>query len=129
MRGNYLHNIVLIGRVEEAFALKGWDTTQERYVSDGDATGFIDLVAREGSTTIAIEAELTTKRVKKDIWKATVLGAGEIWILVPNVRVAQNVRKLFSRKHDQNVPTVFVLTLGQALTRVYELSTKKDEAE
>lgn len=119
MRGTFLHNEVLIQPLDLAFCFIGALTFREWYVNDCETKGYVDLWVEMNGFRIAVEAELTSKRVAHDLRKARALHADELWIVVPTVRVARAVhRKLNTLASTGMGPEVFFLTQGQALQRV-----------
>ena len=116
MRGGYLHNTLLIGAVQEDCSRQGIKTATEVKVSDGNRTGYIDLVMEVDGYRIAVEAELTSKRIEKDVWKASVAHVDELWVLVPNKRVEKSLRGTLARlPRSSKDLTIYVLPLGRAL--------------
>ena len=116
MRGGYLHNMLLIGSVQEECARRGINTATEVKVSDGNRTGYIDLVMEIDGYRIAVEAELTSKRIEKDLWKARLARVDELWVLVPNKRVEKSLRRTLARlPRPSEKLAIYVLPLGGAL--------------
>jgi len=116
MRGGYLHNTILIGVVQEECSHRGIKTATEVKVSDGIRTGYIDLVMEIDGYRIAVEAELTSKRIDKDVWKARVASVDELWVLVPNKRVEKSLRATLARlPRPSEELAIYVLPLGGAL--------------
>ena len=121
MRGGYLHNDVLIDRMDTEWGMIGAQTSREAAVTDdqGRTTGYIDLLVRLSSGLIAVEAELTPRRIPRDLEKAETLAVTELWIVVPDVRVRRLVKRRLQRSRATLFSgEVFVLTLGEALQRV-----------
>lgn len=117
MRGGFLHNDVLIGLLEADFKQRGVRTQREYATNPGRRTGYIDLFAQRDGIRIAIEAELSVRRVAADLTKARQVNASELWIVVPNAEIADTVSLALERL-DPDGTLVFVLTLGRALERV-----------
>ena len=116
MRGGYLHNMLLIGGVQEECVRRGIKTAIEVKVSDRIGTGYIDLVMEIDGYRIAVEAELTSKRIEKDVWKARVARVDELWILVPNKRVEKSLRRtLACLPRPSKDLAIYVLPLGGAI--------------
>lgn len=116
MKGGYLHNVLLIGSLREECARLGIETATEVQVCKGTHTGYLDLLMRPEGYSISVEAELTGKRIRNDLWKAETAGVDELWILVPTLRVGKSVSRVLSRVPQ--VPKdlrVFVLPLGRAV--------------
>ncbi len=119
MRGSYLHNDVLIDPLDEAFRSFGATTRRESYVNNGSVVGAVDLLVEQPHVRIAIEAELSSKRVGRDLRKAAAVRADELWIVVPTVRLVRSVRRKLATLPSAPIwLDVFVLTQGQALQRV-----------
>ena len=121
MRGGYLHNNFLIRPVEEPLRIHSARTRREVHVVTEAGPGFIDLVAECEDRIVAVEAELTPRRVRHDVAKAASIGACELWIVVPTWRIAGLIRRALERVEiEGSKPGVFVLTVGQARERVAE---------
>ena len=119
MRGTHLHNQVLIGPLDEAFRSLGGATTREYYINTGGVVGAVDLLVQQDHIRLAVEAELSVKRIGHDLRKATALRVDELWIVVPTVRLVRGVRrKVATLPLPPPWLDVFVLTQGQALSRV-----------
>ena len=116
MRGGYLHNMLLIGSVQEECERRDIKTATEGKVSDGIRTGYIDLVIEGDGYQIAVEAELTSKRIDKDMWKARLARVDELWLLVPNKRIEKSLRRRLARlPRPSEELAIYVLPLGGAL--------------
>ena len=96
----------------------GWQVTVEFHVRSETYTGFIDLKASRDGQVLAVEAELTPRRVKNDIAKAIAMNASELWIVVPEYHAAQAVRAVVARHAAAKKLPVRVLTQGQAIQKV-----------
>lgn len=119
IRGGHLHNEVLIRPLNECALDGGARTSLEYSVRVGTRTLFIDLVVIIGLYRIAVEAELTPKRVQNDIEKATAFGAHELWIVTPTTRSVKTIlNSLPAKSIEMTGPKVFVLTQGQAVHRI-----------
>ena len=117
--GGHVHESVLLDGVEDAFRTAGVSTRRSVRVRSERVVGHVDLVAMVGPRLIAVEAELSPRRIERDLLKAMALDAHELWIVVPNARVAKRVRRaLGGRTTRPDMPGVFVLTLGQSRQRV-----------
>ncbi len=93
MRGGFIHNVVLVNCLLRAFEREGWSCDTEVPVRLGEGMGFVDLVAELDGYCIAVEAELSAKRIERDLQKAQALHAAELWIVTPNILVAESVRR------------------------------------
>ena len=121
MRGSHLHNKVLIDPLARAFESYGATAHREFYVNALGVVGAVDLLVEQPQVRIAIEAELSVRRVGADLRKAVAVRADELWIVVPTVRLVRGVRrKLATLPAAPSWLDVFVLTQGQALQRVTE---------
>lgn len=115
MRGNPLHNKVLIGGLKKECICLGCCVTTEVKVSGKKRVGYLDMLVEHEGYRIAVEAELTSKRVENDIWKAMISEMDELWFLVPNKRVECAIRrKLNTLPHPEELK-IYVLTLGLAI--------------
>ncbi len=121
MRGGYVHNHVLLDPIEQKARRLGAAVDREAAIRVGGRVLYGDLLIRGGSRRILVEAELSSRRVPNDLAKAAALGACELWVVVPNSRVAGSVRWNLSQDGTQSRPGLFVLLLPQALQRVEEL--------
>lgn len=115
MNGGFIHEPVLLGRMEcQARSFSARTRRQVRTPS-----GYVDLLIEWKQGSLAVEAELTTKRIGNDVAKAAELGVDELWIVVPNCRVADAVRRKLQRVGPGPGGTGnFVFTLGQAVSRL-----------
>lgn len=139
MRGGFIHNDVLIARLLRSFEVAGWSCDTEVPVRMGESLGFIDLVAESVGYCIAVEAEMSARRIDRDLRKAQAIHAAELWIVTPNALVAGAVRRTLHRMDvrlapdddglmdvygrnggviGDNSPAVFLLTQGAAAQRV-----------
>lgn len=119
MRGDSLHNNVLIDSVDEEFVSLSARTFREFYIRDDSKSGFIDLFVCIDGMRIAVEAELGARRIGNDLWKARVSDANELWIVVPNSKIVRVVqKKLKNTLIPRNQPPTFLFTLGQACQAV-----------
>jgi hypothetical protein len=119
MRGGFIHNEIIIAALATAFESRSWSTDFETPVRLADGRGFVDLTAERDGHCIAVEAELSPTRIARDLEKAEALRANELWIVTPNARVRSAVRRsLFCADSPGQRARVFVLTQGQALSRV-----------
>ena len=119
MRGEFLHNEVLVRPLERAFRRAGAITSTEFTVWLGNTIGYIDLIAMYGERRFAVEAERSTHRIEGDLRKANALRVDELWIVVPTESVGESVRRTCRKlRHVFDMGRLFVLTQGQALQRV-----------
>lgn len=141
MRGGRIHNDVLIAPLLRSFEAAGWTGDTEVPVRMGETIRFIDLVAERDGCCIAVEAEMSGRRIDRDLEKAQAIHAAELWIVTPNARVAGAARRTLRRMgvglasrndgllggsgrsrvgHGGRGASVFVLTQGAAEQRVRE---------
>ena len=114
-----MHQCVLIQPLMESFRRQGADVYREYPAINGTYIGSVDIWVAFDQIRIAIEAELTPKRIGADIKKAQALRADELWIVVPTQRVVRAVRrKLATMSKPTGGLDLFLLTQGQALSRV-----------
>lgn len=139
MRGGFIHNYVLIAGLLRSFEAQGWSCDTEVPVRMGETIGFVDLLAERDGYCIAVEAEMSARRVDRDLRKADALRATELWIVTPNAHIAGAVRRALHRMDvritrgdagwgsglgqatwdaGNNGVAVFVLTQGAAAQRV-----------
>ena len=97
MRGGFIHNDVLVYGLVRLFEAEGWSCDTEVPVRMGESIGFIDLVAELDGFCIAVEAEMSVRRIDWDLQKAQSLGATELWVVTPNASVAGAVRRALRR--------------------------------
>ncbi len=119
MRGGYIHNRVLLDPIAEKAWRFGVQVDRDVVIRIDGKVLYGDLLIRGSSTRTLVEAELSPKRVPKDLAKAAALGAGELWVVVPNPRVARSVRqKLLQLSIGPETSELFILSLPQALQRL-----------
>ncbi len=126
MRGDHLHNDVLVERVAQALRAQGAITKKEYFIRFSGGSGYIDLLVEQGLVRIAVEAELTNRRIEKDLVKAIAVNAEELWIVTPTSHLARSIRSRLEKSPAlvRTHPQVFVLSLGQALQRVGDCFSK-----
>lgn len=126
MRGGYIHNRVLIGLVAQEAMRLGIHVDYEVVIKVGEKIMYGDLLIQYGLRRILVEAEMSSKRIANDLAKAETLKA-ELWILVPNPRVAQSVRRKLSKLSNVSGNNgKLILLLPQAIQRLgkfYELNS------
>ena len=119
MRGGYIHNRVLLDPIAEKAWRFGVQVDREVAIRIDGRVLYGDLLIRGSSKRILIEAELSSKRILNDLAKAAVLGACELWVVVPNPRIARSVRqKLLQLPIETETSGLFILSLPQALQRL-----------
>ena len=120
MRGGYVHNRVLLDPIEQKARRLGAVVDREAPIRVGGRVLYGDLLIRNGSRQVLVEAEMSSRRVPNDLAKAMAQGAS-LWIIVPNARVADSVRRKLSQHVTQPQPPLLVLSLPQALQRLEEM--------
>lgn len=92
MNGSDLHEKT-IEEIDTLFRRGEISTARQVLVIGNGHRGFIDLVAFPSTGPIAIEIELTPARVDRDRWKAMLLPAAQLWIVVPCNRVKARINR------------------------------------
>lgn len=119
MRGGFIHKDILIEPLAFEFVLCGAEATLEKTVRIDGGIGYIDLFVEYARGRIAIEAELTAKRIRGDLAKAEAIDADELWVLVPTARVRRAVLRQIRRLDRTSArPLICIFTLPQARQRV-----------
>jgi len=112
---------VLIGLVAQEAIRLGVHVDYEVVIKVGGKVMYGDLLIQDGLQKILVEAEMSSKRIANDLAKAEALKA-ELWILVPNQRVAQSVRRKLSKLSNVlGNNGKLILLLSQAIQRLGEL--------
>jgi hypothetical protein len=113
MRGGWLHNEVLVARLEKQFQKLGIRAVREFPVRVGTRHGFVDLYVEGTGWKLACEAETSPRRIPWDISKAEAICA-PLAVITPTYDVAQACRNLIRRErgHGPGKLPVFVLTVG-----------------
>lgn len=118
MRGGFVHNAILVGRLDVAFRAAGATTRLEYPIGPGAPRGYVDLLATLGGVRVACEAELRADRVAFAVRKAVWLDADYLLLVAPDGTTARALRARFNRllaETEVAPPPEFILTLGQAL--------------
>jgi hypothetical protein len=118
MRGGWLHNHVIVERLDVAFRAVGATTRLECATGPTRPRGFVDILATLGSVRVACEAELRADRVDVAVRKAVWLDVDYLVLVAPDHRTAHAIRARFdSLGADLGgvAPPEFILTLGQAI--------------
>ena len=130
MRGGFLHNRVLVDRLEATFQAMGAQTWRESWVSLGDRCGYVDLIADWRGAVAACEAELSADRVYNDISKALAIRASALLIVTPTRPIADAISRKLARLHAGSLRrpglVIKVLPLGVAVQRVREQKLFED---
>lgn len=122
MRGGYVHNRILLDPLYRKALRLGAQVDCEAAIKVGDRVLYVDLLIRGGPKQILVEAELSSKRVPNDLAKAAEFGVCELWLVVPNPRIAGSVRRKLLRQSIKPGAELFILLLPQALQRLEEFS-------
>ena len=119
MRGGYQHNQMQVARLKREATDRGGHVRTEHAVCGPGISGFIDLVVDFDEWRLVIEVERSTHRVGRDLAKAAAVCADELWIVTPEFKTAEAVRRKLHRLH---VPArgrgIFVFTQGQAVEQI-----------
>jgi hypothetical protein len=84
----------------------------------GKLIGYGDMVVRDrAGHVLCVEVERSPKRIFSDIAKAKALRA-ELWIVTPNARLRDAIRRRFARRAVREDKSLSVLTLSQARAEV-----------
>ncbi|MCH8080233.1 MAG: hypothetical protein IIA06_10740 [Proteobacteria bacterium] len=122
MRGGYVHNRVLADSIKQKALQLGVQVECEVTIEVERRILYGDLLIQGGDKRILVEVEMSSKRIDKDLVKATALKVCEVWIVVPNPKVAELVRrKIKQLMIVPGVTRLFILLLPQALQRLEEL--------
>lgn len=117
--GGFVHEQILLDQLEQRFEQVGATTRREVNAGPSLPGSHVDFFAEVQGKRIAVEVELSSKRIEADLRKAMSVGADELWIVVPSPSVCRSVRrKLRTMSVRPDRVGVFVLTLGLALQRV-----------
>ena len=119
MRGGFIHNTCLVAPLVAFCRSAGASVTEELPVGPGRGAGHVDAVIELGRCRVAVEVECSARRIANDLEKAARLGVQELWIVVPDRRVAKAVRASLRRVHEPAFRgDVFVLSQLQARDRL-----------
>ena len=123
MRGGYIHNRVLLDPIAQNALQLGFLIDREVPIAVGERVLYGDLLIQRHSQLILVEVELSSKRIANDLLKAEALGACELWLVIPNPKVARSVRRFLSRQpFKSGTCDLFVLLLPKVLQRLREFS-------
>lgn len=124
MRGQFLHNDILVAPIAALLREYGVRSQLEYAIESGRGVGFVDLFAVQESFRLVCEAELSPDRVWNDIRKAVALQADLLLIVVPTVRMARRIRRRLQHPRCPAAPEnldIWILPLGPALQRLREM--------
>ena len=119
MRGGYIHNRVLLDPIDQQARRFGIQVDREVAIRVNGRVLYGDLLIQGRSKRILVEVELSSKRIPTDLAKAAAVGVCELWVVVPNPRVAGSVQqKLLQLCIEPGTSKLFILSLPQALQRL-----------
>src|SRR2546425_10159130 len=118
MRGDFIHNQVLIGLIEQLFVRLGAQAYREHPIRPGRNSPCVDLFVICGACRIACEAELSLKRIGNDLIKAKELKADLLLIVFPHWRLARAARQQMEELGSPEYLEIWILPLGPALRRI-----------
>lgn len=124
MRGGFVHNQVLLRSIAQTLQAHGAAVRYEVWVQGPGIAWYVDLVAAFANFLLVVEAECSPRRIPQDIAKARQLGAGLLWIIVPNAGLRRSARRCLDRLGTIPGLQISLLTLGQvppALTKCLSL--------
>lgn len=119
MKGGHVHDLILLKGIWQQLLAWGASVETQVFSSSESGRGFIDLTARlPCGRLIAIEVEMTTRRILNDVRKAIDLGADELWIVVPNAKVREASKRCLRDLESNKQVQVSVLTQSEASQRL-----------
>ena len=124
MKGGFVHGVLVRGIVD-LLRQHGARVWVECLVRLPKGWGFVDVFTERDGCRIAFEAELTARRVAKDLAKAEAIGAELLVIVTPDERTAAKARRGVRTTELE----VWVLPLGKALQRLGEMFSVDDRTE
>ena len=117
MTESYCHNL-LVDSMCNACETIGITPVREYAVKTANGIGFIDLVASNKNTLVAIEIERSNRRIETDVAKAVALSANGLLIVVPNPQVERLVKKRLRGLACSKKVKTFVTCLPEATQRL-----------
>ena len=117
MRGDHLHNVILVRQLRQVGEECGATVTAEQPVPIEGNVSYADLLIEKGGQRIVCEAETTWRRcgVDNDVRKAVALGAQLLLIATPDTLTAQACRRQLRNHLPQNKKLkVIACPLGSA---------------
>ena len=118
MRGGQIHEYI-IEQLDRVFQQHGFRTARQVVARSGSRLSFVDLVVEDASgALLCVEVETGGGggRVWRDLDKARKLGA--LWIVVPDQRVKESIRRRVRQLGAVKSGSLSVLTYGQAMQQV-----------
>ena len=117
MTTSFCHDL-LVDRMCDACETIGVVPTREYAIWTDGGIGFIDLVASDGNTVVAIEVERGNRRIVADVAKAVALSADHLLIVVPNPQAERLVRKRLRELNAPQKNRTFVACLPKAIKQL-----------
>ena len=128
MRGDYCHNQILVGRLQEVAAECGAAVSREHPIPVGGQIHYIDLLITHHHRVTACEPENCPARVDNDVLKAAAVGADLLLIATPDAPTAQACRRKLRRLHlPKSKLKVIICPLGAALEILRTILTKQTD--
>lgn len=119
MSVGYVHNRVLLDPIAKKALHLGFKVDREVPIKVGRHVLFGDLIIQADVRQILVEVEMSSRRITNDLAKAQALGECELWIVVPNPKVARSVRRrLVQQSIEPGRFGLFILLLPQAFQRL-----------
>jgi hypothetical protein len=115
VRGQFLHNLVLVQPLADLCCDLGAKVACESIVRSAEGIGYVDLLADWDTWRLVIEAELSARRAYQDRKKATVLKADYLLVVTPQRRIADAIERKLLALVEHGGPRICVLPLGPAL--------------
>ena len=120
-RGGFIHNDVLLRPIDAQLRSLGARVFREYHVAPGRNSGYVDLLAVWPEFKVCVEAEMSARRVWRDLEKATLLGVEILLIVTPDCAVRDACRDALggiasiSKIHKT---TVWILPLDPAIQQL-----------
>lgn len=115
MRGDFLHNEILVECPARALERLGAGIRREYPVRRGRHPRFVDSCAELNGRRIILEGESRFARVPNDIRKAETLRAHALFIVTPTSRIARIFHQRLSRMATPRDLKIVVLSVGAVL--------------
>ena len=132
MRGDFLHNQVLLEPIAELLRERGIPVFREFHIGADRRGWYADLAAVYHDLRLLVEAERSADRVNGDVAKALAWPATHLLIVAPHRQVMQAVARRLGRLiplYQEPLPKIYVATLGIAKIRLKALLTIVDHLE
>lgn len=122
MRGASFCHRFMIESITHFARQRGAHVELEQAIWLGRSYGYTDAFIQRGDLRIAVEAELSARRVGNDVRKALTLHATHLLIVTPTARMARECERELARYSMPAAgPKALVCTLGMALHRLSSL--------